>query len=48
MALTDAKGVILRHKGKLDTQYLKTWAMKLCDEARDMGIWQALNSLLKD
>ncbi|OHB63929.1 MAG: hypothetical protein A2168_01015 [Planctomycetes bacterium RBG_13_50_24] len=46
--LLDAKGIIIRHKGKLDTQYLKTWAMKLCDEAQDMGIWQALNNLLKD
>jgi hypothetical protein len=46
--LLDAKGIILRHKGKLDTQYLKTWAMKLCDEAVDMRIWQALNKLLKD
>jgi hypothetical protein len=46
--LLDVKGVIIRHKGKLDTEYLKTWAMKLCDEAQDMRIWQALNSLLKD
>lgn len=46
--LLDAKGVIIRHKGKLDTQYLKTWAMTLCDEAQDMRIWQALNNLLKD
>ena len=48
MALTDAKGIIIRHKGKLNTQYLKTWAMKLSDEAQDMRIWQALNNLLKD
>jgi hypothetical protein len=46
--LLDAKGVIIRHKGKLDMQYLKTWAMKLCDEAQDMRIWQTLNKLLKD
>jgi hypothetical protein len=46
--LLDAKGVIIRHKGKLDMQYLKTWAMKLSDESRDMRIWQALNKLLKD
>ena len=46
--LLDAKGVIMRHKGKLDTQCLKTWAMKLCNEAQDMRIWQVLNNLLKD
>jgi hypothetical protein len=46
--LLDAKGIIIRHQGKLDMQYLKTWAMKLCDEAQDMRIWQALNNLLKD
>lgn len=46
--LLDAKNVVLRHKGKLDTQYLKTWARKLCDEAEDMRIWKVLNNLLKD
>jgi len=46
--LLDAKGVIIRHTGKLDLQYLETWAMKLCDEARDMRIWQKLNKLLED
>ena len=46
--LLDAKGVVLRHKGKLDTRYLKTWARKLCDEAEDMRIWTVLNNLLKE
>jgi hypothetical protein len=46
--LLDAKGVIIRHKRKLDIQYLKTWAMKLCEEAQDMRIWQTLSKLLKD
>jgi predicted nucleotidyltransferase len=46
--LLDAKSVVLRHKGKLDTRYLKTWATKLCDEAEDMRIWKVLNNLLKD
>jgi len=46
--LLDAKSVVLRHKGKLDTRYLKTWARKLCDEAEDMRIWKVLNNLLKD
>jgi hypothetical protein len=46
--LLDAKSIVLRHKGKLDTRYLKTWATKLCDEAEDMRIWKMLNNLLKD
>jgi len=46
--LLDAKNIVLRHKGKLDTRYLKTWATKLCDEAQDMRIWNILNGLLKD
>jgi hypothetical protein len=46
--LLDAKSIALRHKGKLDTRYLKTWAMKLCDEAQDMRILNTLKDLLKD
>lgn len=46
--LLDAKSVIIRHKGKLDLKYLKTWAMKLSDEAQDMRIWQTLSKLLED
>ena len=34
--LLDAKSIVLRYKGKLDTDYLETWATKLCDEAEDM------------
>jgi hypothetical protein len=45
--LLDAKSVVLRHKGKLDTRYLRTWARRLCDEAEDMRIWKTLNGLLK-
>ena len=46
--LLDAKSVILRHKGKLDTRYLKAWATRLCDEAEDTRIWKTLNNLLKN
>jgi len=46
--LLDAKSIVLRHKGKLDTNYLETWATKLCDEAEDMRIWTTLQQLLKD
>ncbi len=46
--LLDAKNIALRHKGKLDTRYLKRWATKLCDEAENMRIWNILKELLKD
>lgn len=46
--MLDVKNIALRHKGKLDTRYLKTWARKLCDEAEDMRIWNELKRLLKD
>lgn len=44
----DVEGVIARHGNKLDREYLKTWAMRLCDEAEDMRIWKVLDNLLKD
>ena len=37
--LLDAERVVLRHKEKLDIDYLKTWARKLSDQAEDMRIW---------
>ena len=46
--LLDAKSIVLRHGDKLDTNYLETWATKLCDEAEDMRIWTTLQKLLKD
>ncbi len=46
--LLDAKNIILRHKGKLDINYLKKWADVFCDEAQDMRIWNILNKFLKD
>ena len=46
--LLDTKGIIIRNEGKLDIQYLESWAMKLCDEAQDMRIWHTLEKLLKD
>jgi predicted nucleotidyltransferase len=44
--LLDAERVVLRHEGKLDTEYLKTWARKLSDQAEDMRIWNELDRLL--
>jgi hypothetical protein len=46
--LLDAKNIVLRHKGKLDRRYLRNWAMKLCDEADDMRIWNELKRLLDE
>ena len=46
--IADVEGLIARHGNKLDMEYLKSWATKLCDEAQDMRIWQTLKGLLKD
>ena len=46
--MLDAKNIALRHKGKLDTRYLKNWAMKLCEEAEDMRIWNELKKMLDE
>jgi predicted nucleotidyltransferase len=46
--LLDAKNIVLRHKGKLDINYLKKWAEVFSDEAQDMRICNLLNKLLKD
>jgi hypothetical protein len=46
--ISDVEGLIARHGDKLDKEYLKTWAMRLCDEAEDIRIFQTLNDLLKD
>lgn len=46
--LLDVERIIIRHKEKLDIDYLKTWARKLCDQAEDMRIWNELKRLLKD
>lgn len=45
--LLDAEGVVNRHKGKLDINYLKKWARRLCDESEDMRIYAELQRLLK-
>jgi len=46
--IADVEGLIARHGNKLDEEYIKTWAMKLCDEAQDMRIWQTLDKLMED
>lgn len=44
--LIDAERVAIRHKGKLDIKYLKTWAQRLSDEVQDMRICNELYRLL--
>ena len=46
--IADVEGLIARHGNTLDKEYLKTWAMKLCDEAQDMRIWNILSDLLDE
>jgi predicted nucleotidyltransferase len=45
--LLDAERVVLRHRKRLDVEYLRTWAQKLSDESEDMRIWNELMILLK-
>lgn len=44
--IKDADNVAIRHKGKLDENYLISWAQKLSDEAEDMRIFQEVKRLL--
>jgi hypothetical protein len=46
--MLDAKSVAVRHKGRLDRQYLKKWAQAISDEAEDMGIWERLVKVLEN
>ncbi len=44
--LIDVEKVAIRHKGKLDAKYLKSWAQKLSDEAQDARIWDEIQRIL--
>lgn len=46
--LFDIESVLLRHRGKLDRQYLEQWAQRLADEMEDVRIWDTLQWVLKD
>ena len=46
--LLDARNVLIRHKGKLDLKYLRTWARRLSDQAQDMRILNELRKLLSE
>ncbi len=45
--LFDAENIAIRHKGKLDEEYLLKWAQRLSDEAEDMRIYNTLKEILK-
>ena len=45
--LMDAESIVLRHKNRLDADYLKKWAQKISDEAENYRVWQTLQKLLK-
>jgi len=45
--ILDAEKIIIRHKKKLDINYLEKWAQRLSDEAEDMRIYNTLKELLK-
>lgn len=44
--LLDIEKIIVRHKGKLDTAYILSWAQKLSDEAEDMRYYNRLKKIL--
>ncbi len=44
--LLDAEKIVLRHREKLDIDYLKNWGRELSDQAEDMRIWNELKRLL--
>lgn len=45
--LLDVEKIMIRHKGKLDMQYLEFWAKRLSDQAQDMRIFNELRLLLR-
>ena len=45
--LLDIERVVVRHGGKLDVKYLRTWAQKLSDRAEDMRIYNELQRILE-
>lgn len=45
--LLDAEKIGIRHKEKLDINYLEDWAKKLSDEAQDIRILDELHKLLR-
>lgn len=44
--LLDAEGILTRHRGGVDLEYLKGTAQRMADELQDSGIWQRLQQLL--
>lgn len=46
--ILDVKGIIKRWGDKLARGYLDKWAMKLCDRAENMRVWNQLQGLLEE
>lgn len=46
--LLDVKGIMVRHRHRLDRKYLAHWAERLDDEAQESRIWTTLHRLLAE
>lgn len=44
--LLDARGIILRQRGRLDLAYLRRTAQQMADELQDAGLWRRLERVL--
>ena len=44
--ILDVKGIMVRHRDRLDRKYLERWAMHLDDAAQESRIWSILQRLL--
>ncbi len=45
--LADVENIAKRYSGKLDKEYLESWAQKLSDEAEDLRIYNEIKRLLR-
>ena len=45
--MLDASGIVRRHTGTLDMEYLEGNLRTICDQAEDMGPWNRLQEALK-
>lgn len=46
--ILDVENIFIRHEKSLDIKYLKEWAMKICDEAEDLRVWNRLKKIMKE
>ncbi len=45
--MIDVESIFIRHGRSLDVKYLEEWAMKICDEAEDLRVWNRLKKIMK-